>query len=144
MHEGWLCTVDCYIYRFIRIRKIYSSVYFLISQHTNLSPSPRPSRQNVGLPSLLFVLILQRMLSSVCWIIFIVMALVLLSKAPITCIRCNTIRGSGFFKCSRCGDAFKAEPVITPGWEKGMATSSKKAKNSEDEATLEKSNEIGW
>jgi len=69
--------------------------------------------------------------------------IVLLSKAPITCVRCNTIRGSGFFKCGRCGDAFKAEPVITPGWEKGVTTSSKKVKSSDDEANSEKSNEIG-
>ena len=69
--------------------------------------------------------------------------IVLLSKAPVTCIRCSKIKSSGFFKCGRCGDAFKAQPVVAPTWEKGSGSAghappTKRRRDSDNASSSEK------
>ena len=64
---------------------------------------------------------------------------VIVSRAPIACMRCNKLRSSGFFKCGRCGDAYKAEPLVDPPWEQShdarnvASPSSKRRRGSSDE-----------
>lgn len=38
------------------------------------------------------------------------------SRAPTSCIRCTKFRSAGYFKCGRCGDAFRTRPLVDPLW----------------------------
>ena len=67
---------------------------------------------------------------------------VLLSRAPVSCIRCNNIRASGYLKCGRCGDVYKTRPLVDPlGHRLDYAPPSKKRRTSADDRKANKQTE---
>ena len=101
-------------------------------------------------PSAMLVLCLSPW-SYLVWLLFsllcVCVCVVLLSRAPITCIRCNKIRCSGYLKCGRCGDAFRAQPLVTHAWEGGASQDlpppAKRSRESLCESSSERVQSVG-